>query len=149
MLILASSAPRSGGFGDVEPAAAILGGQAERIAGAADQPTLGRFLVEHVAALGVAREQMQRDHLVDDAGELAAGLGAFHLRLPGRDVELVGDLLQHADEDHGLARRVLQVLERLDDLAPKQAVGAAHVGLAGAFGERLRLLSWHRPSPGG
>ncbi len=56
------------------------------------------------------------------------------------DVELVGDLLQHADEDHGLAGRVLQVLERLDDLAAKQTVGATNVRLAGAVGERLRLL---------
>jgi hypothetical protein len=46
---------------------------------------------------------VHRDHLIDDTGQLAAGFRALHLRLPGGDVELVGDLLQHADEDHRLA----------------------------------------------
>ena len=73
-------------------------------------------------------------------GSSRAALRALHLRLPGDGVELVGDLLQHADEDHGLAGRVLQVLQRLDHLAAEQAVGAAHVGLAAALGDGLRLL---------
>ena len=73
-------------------------------------------------------------------GSSRAALRALHLRLPGDGVELVGHLLQHADEDHRLAGRVLQVLQRLDHLAAEQAVGAAHVGLAAALGDGLRLL---------
>ena len=52
-------------------------------------------------------------------------------------IELVDDALEHADEDHGLARRVLQVLEQRDHLAGEQAVGAADIGLAGLLAERL------------
>jgi hypothetical protein len=47
----------------------------------------------------------------------------------------------HTDKDHGLAGRVLQMLERLDHFTPEQAIGAAHVGLAGALGQRFRLLA--------
>ena len=92
-----------GRLGHVEAAGAVLGRQAVGVAGLADEAPLGGLVVEHVAAVGVAAEEVHREHLVDDAGQLARGLGALHLRLPGDGVELVGDLLQHADEDHRLA----------------------------------------------
>jgi hypothetical protein len=53
-LILASSGAEVGRLGHVEAAGAVLGRQAEGIAGAADEAALGGLLVEHVAALGVA-----------------------------------------------------------------------------------------------
>jgi hypothetical protein len=98
-----------------------LAGSAEGVAGAADEAALGRLRSSSTpAALAVAAEELHRDHLVDDAGQLARGLGALHLRLPGDGVELVGDLLQHADEDHGLAGGMLQVLQRLITSRPSR-----------------------------
>ena len=82
--------------------------------------------------------------LIDDAGQLAPGLRAFHLQLPRRDVEVVGDLLQDANEDHVHAARVLQLVQPRDHLARVQPVGAAHIFLAAAFGERLGCCSAQR-----
>src|SRR5580704_12252303 len=54
-----------------------------------------------LGALAVAFvDPLISDDLVDDARELATGLGALELRLPGCDVEVVDDALENSDEDH-------------------------------------------------
>ena len=136
-MILARTRREVGGLGELQPAGAVLGRQAERVAGVADQPALGAAGRVVAPALAVAVEQGQGHHLVDDAGQLAADLPALELRLPGLAVHLVDHALEDADEDHRPAGRVLQVLEQPDHLAGEQAVGAAHVRLAGLVAERL------------
>jgi hypothetical protein len=97
-------------------------------------------------AVAVVAEEADGHHLVDDAGELARRLAALHLRLPGGAPHVVGDALENADEDHGLALGMLQVLQQPDHLPGEQPVGAAGVRLAGLVGEGLRpaLRPGHR-----
>jgi hypothetical protein len=119
-LILASRAPRSAGSVTSRRPRPVLGGKTKGIAGAADEAanlTLGRLVPPAVGACpgprsGIRLEQAHADDSIDDAGQLAAGLAALHLRLPLLAVEVVDDPLQDADEDHRLARRVLQVLQQ-------------------------------------
>ena len=79
------------------------------------------------------------DDLVDDAGKLVAGLGALDLGGEDPAIEVVELLVEDADEPDVLIARVLQVREPGDHLLAVQTVGAAHVGLAVAVRERLRL----------
>ena len=79
-----------------------------------------RHVRAHAASRRRCGEAAHRDDLVDDAGEFSGGLAAFHLRLPGDAVELVGHALEDADENHRPGRRALQVLEQPDDLAPSR-----------------------------
>ena len=104
-LILARSAPRSGGSVMSSRPLRSLAGRRERVAGAADQPAVLAAVGVVAPAVAVAAEQAERHHLVDDAGELARRLAALHLRLPGGAAHVVGDPLEDADEDHRLALR--------------------------------------------
>ena len=58
-------------LGHVEPAGAVLGRQPERIAGPADEAAVLAALRVVAPAVAIGGEQAQRDHLVDDAGQLA------------------------------------------------------------------------------
>ena len=90
----------------------------------------------------VSGKQAHRDDLVDDARQFTRSLAAFHLRLPNRAIELVGDLFENADKDHCLARRMLEMLHQPDDLAGEQAISAARIWFAvllrEGFGARSR-----------
>jgi hypothetical protein len=57
---------------------------------------------------------MHGDDLVDDSRQLAARTGAFHLKLPRRDVEVVDHLLEDADKNHVHAARVLKLVQPRD-----------------------------------
>ena len=93
-----------GRFGRIELAGAVLRRQAPGIAGAADEAArrAARRIVAPALAVGI--EQRERHDLVDDAGQLARDLAAFHLRLERLAAELIDDAFQNADEDDGAAR---------------------------------------------
>ncbi len=87
----------------------------------------------------VGAQQRQRDHLIDDTGQLQRGLAALELDREKPPVELVDLLFQNRHEHDVLVAHVLQVRQRRDHLGTEQAIGAPRVRLAGALGERLRL----------
>ncbi|CAM3583738.1 hypothetical protein THPR109532_17325 [Thalassospira profundimaris] len=120
------------GFLDlVETPAAILGGEAEGVQCLANEGP--KRLAVALADFG------HGDDLIDDAGQFVAGLGAVDLGGEDAPIEVVELLVEDPDEPDVLASRVLQVGEPGDHLLAVQAVGAAHVGLAGTLGDRLRL----------
>ena len=119
------------GLEGVEDSRAVAGRVAPFVGIAADELALED-------ALGVGNGS-HGDDLVDDARELEAGLATVDLCLVGAPAIVVGALIEQADQPDVLALDVLQARERGDHLLPVQAVGPARVGLAGLFGESLRL----------
>ena len=71
--------------------------------------------------------QLHRDDLVDDAGQLAAGLGALHLQREFGAVEFVGDPLEDADEHDGLLACVLKLVQPEKHFARVKPVSAADI----------------------
>jgi hypothetical protein len=82
---------------------------------------------------------VHRDDLVDDAGEFAGGLGAFHLQRKFMAVEFVSYPLEDADKHHGLSACVLQLMKPEKHFARVKPVRATSI-LSAARSERLRLL---------
>src|SRR5262249_26235677 len=67
---------------------------------------------EGAHGLAVAEvDPVHGDDLVDNAGELAAGLRAFHLKAEFSATELVDDALEDANKDDVLLARVLQLMQ--------------------------------------
>jgi len=54
--------------------------------------------------------------------------------------EVVGDLLEDADEHHVLAAHMLELMQPHQHLAGMQSVGAAQILRAGTLRARFRLL---------
>lgn len=124
--------PAEMGFLDrIEPPAAVLGRIAPGIDGVADEGP-----VRLAALIGHLRHG---DDLIDDAGQLVAGLGAFDLRHEHAAVEVVQLLVEDADKPDVLGAGVLQVGQPSDHLAAVQPIGTAAVGAAGAIREGFRL----------
>ncbi len=115
----------------VETAGAVLGRVAPAVLRVADEDAL-----RHALVVG---QRGERQHLVDDAGQLEPGLRSVDLRDEDLAVEVVELLVEDPDEDHVLRPRVLQMGEPGDHLAPVQPVGAAHVRLARLVRMRLGL----------
>jgi hypothetical protein len=91
-----------------ESAAPILRGVLPRIWRGADEGSRRRAVAEV--------DPLHGDDLIDNARQLAPGLSAFELWLPGRDVEIVCESFQDCDEDDVLAARVLSLLQPRDQL---------------------------------
>ncbi len=128
-------------FQGIQPARAVLGRVAPGVVGVGDERT--ERLRGRGSRLPVRRrvgtQQRQRDHLINDTGQLQRGLAALELDREKPPVELVNLLFQNRHEHDVLVAHVLQVRERRDHLGTEQAVGTPRVRLAGALGERLRL----------
>src|SRR5690625_3148443 len=115
----------------LEPARTILGRVAPWVRSGADQRAILLPLI--------CREGLHCDDLIDDAGQLAADLGALDLRHPVLAAVIILALIKDADEDDVPIAGVLQVAEPCEHLTPVQPIGAARVRLAGFLGECIGL----------
>jgi hypothetical protein len=111
-----------GSLDHFETARAILGRVVPRVLLLADEGTI----------LGAvfSGEVLDGDHLVEDAREFTASLGALDLGFPSDTLQVVFLLVEDADHDDGHGG-VLEVGQPADHLTTKEAVGATSVGLAG------------------
>ena len=109
----------------VEPAAAILRGIAPGVQRLADETAEGRDST--LAGSGIRLDLGQRHHLVDDAGELEAGLAAVDLRHEDAAIEVVELLVEDSDEDHVAPARMLQMREPGDHLAAMQPIAGTRL----------------------
>src|SRR5262245_44735332 len=103
-------------FNLLEPAAAIFGRVAPRVRLRADEGAY-RLAVAEI-------DPVHGDNFVDDAGKLAAGLQALHLKAKLGMTEIVSRLFQDADEDDVLSPRVLQLAQQHEHFARMKAVRA-------------------------
>ena len=115
----------------VETAGAVLRREVPLIDRLADKGPIRRA--------GVALDFRHRQDFIDDARQLEAGLRAVDLRLEDAPIEVVELLVEDPDEPDVLRPRVLQMGQPRDHLAAVQAVGAAHIGLAGLVRKRVGL----------
>lgn len=102
----------------VQPTAAVLGREAPGVDRLADQRAVRR---RSLLACDLVRPDLGHgDDLIDDAGQLEAGLAAVDLRHEDLAVEVVEPLVEDPDEDDVATARVLQVGEPAQHLAPVQ-----------------------------
>src|SRR3546814_19682703 len=80
-----------------------------------------------------------RDDLIDNAGQFQGGFGAFDLRAEHLAVEVIELFVEDSDQPDVLVTDMLQLGEPPDQFAGMQAISTPRVGLAGFFGEDLRL----------
>ena len=115
----------------IQPAGPVLRGVVPGVDRLADEGAERRT--------GVVLDLRHRQHFIDDAGQLQAGLRAIDLRLEDPPVEVVQLLVEDPDEPDVLRPRVLQMRKPRDHLAAVQSIGAANIRLACLVGERFRL----------
>ena len=115
----------------IETAAAVLGREA---------PLVQRLAYEGAVGLATLVGHLSHgDDLVDDAGQLVAGLRPVDLRGEEAPIEVIELLVEDSDEPDILRPRVLQVGQPADHLPAMQAVGTAHIGAPGLVGEGFGL----------